>query len=199
MKVIAGLGNPGTEYKNTPHNIGFDVVDGLAVRLGADWKEASRFRALTAKTEQGGETLWLLKPQTFMNASGEAIAPFLRYYHATAADLIVVEDDTDLPLGKLRLRARGSSGGHRGLQSVITHLGTDGFIRIRLGVGRSGNGNMISHVLGKFGEDRRDMVAKLVEKAAEAVLCIAEKGLNEAMNRYNGWSADEASGEGAEA
>ncbi len=190
MKVIAGLGNPGTEYKNTPHNVGFDVVDALAVRLSASWKEAPRFRAAVAKTETGGETLWLMKPQTFMNASGEAIAPFLRYYHATAADLIVVEDDTDLPLGKLRLRARGSSGGHRGLQSVITHLATDNFIRIRLGVGRSVHGNMISHVLGKFGEDRRAQVEELVDAAAKAALCIAEKGLNEAMNRYNGWSVE---------
>lgn len=199
MKVIAGLGNPGTEYKNTPHNVGFDVVEAIAVRLGAEWKDATRFRAHVAKTELGGETLWLMKPQTFMNASGEAIAPFLRYYHASASDLIVVEDDTDLPLGKLRLRAKGSSGGHRGLGSVINQLGTESFIRVRLGVGRTGKGSLIPQVLGKFGEDRRDKVAQLVGKAAEAALCIAEKGLNEAMNRYNGWGVDDAEAEVATA
>lgn len=192
MKLIAGLGNPGESYANTPHNVGFDVVDLLAQRLEAGWKNSSGFNARVARATCAGTPLLLVKPQTFMNLSGNSVAPLLRYYGGTPADLTVVLDDADLPLGRLRIRASGGSGGHRGLASVIEALGTETFLRIRLGVGREEQGGLVGHVLGKFDETRRACVGKMAAAAADAVQCLTEKGLNEAMNRYNGWGAEEA-------
>ncbi len=192
MKMIAGLGNPGEAYANTPHNVGFDVVDLLAKRLDSGWKNSSGFHARVTRVTYAGETVWLVKPQTFMNLSGTSVAPLLRYYGGTPADLTVVLDDADLPLGRLRIRASGGSGGHRGLASVIEALGTEAFPRVRLGVGREERGGLIGHVLGKFGEDRLSLVRATIEAAADAVQCSTANGLNEAMNRYNGWSAEEA-------
>ena len=194
MKMIAGLGNPGREYEGTPHNVGFDVVDALASRLGASWKNSSKFHALAAKAEYAGEVLWLVKPQTYMNLSGQAVAPLLRYYAGTPADLIAVEDDADLPLGRLRIRGGGGSGGHHGLDSIIASLGTEAFARIRIGIGRRGRGNLASQVLGKFGPEQLAAAGKAIDAAADAALCLAEKGLNEAMNRFNGWDAQAPAG-----
>lgn len=192
MKVIAGLGNPGATYANTPHNVGFDVVDVLAQRFEAGWKNSSGFHAQVARTAFAGETLMLVKPQTFMNLSGTSVVPLLRYYGGSPDDLTVILDDADLPLGRLRIRASGGSGGHRGLASVIEVLGTEAFPRIRLGVGREEQGGLTGHVLGKFDETRRALVQELIGTAADAAKCLTEKGLNEAMNRYNGWTAEEA-------
>jgi PTH1 family peptidyl-tRNA hydrolase len=127
-----------------------------------------------------------------MNLSGTSVAPLLRYYGGAPADLTVVLDDADLPLGRLRIRASGGSGGHRGLASIIEALGTEAFPRIRLGVGREARGDLVGHVLGKFDGTRQTVVRAMVEAAADAVQCLTENGLNEAMNRYNGWSAEEA-------
>ncbi len=196
MKVIAGLGNPGATYANTPHNVGFDVVDTLAQRLGAEWKNSSGFHARVAKTTRAGEMLLLAKPQTFMNLSGTSVVPLLRYYGGEPADLTVVLDDADLPLGRLRIRASGGSGGHRGLASVIEALGTEAFPRVRLGVGRQEQRGLVDHVLGKFDETRLDTIRPEVEAAADAVMCLIEHGLNESMNRFNGWSADAAQTDG---
>ena len=192
MKMIAGLGNPGDAYANTPHNVGFDVVDLLALRLEAGWKNSSGFHARVARTTCAGETLLLAKPQTFMNLSGTSVAPLLRYYGGAPSDLTVILDDADLPLGKLRIRASGGSGGHRGLASIIEALGTETFPRVRLGVGREERGGLVSHVLGKFDGDRQSLVRTMIETAADAAQCLTTHGLNEAMNRYNGWSAEEA-------
>ena len=192
MKMIAGLGNPGETYANTPHNVGFDVVDLLALRLEAGWKNSSGFHARLARTTCAGETLLLAKPQTFMNLSGTSVAPLLRYYGGAPSDLTVILDDADLPLGKLRIRASGGSGGHRGLASIIEALGTEAFPRVRLGVGREERGGLVGHVLGKFDGDRQSLVRTMIETAADAAQCLTTNGLNEAMNRYNGWSAEEA-------
>ena len=192
MKLIAGLGNPGATYANTPHNVGFDVVDRLAERFDAGWKNSSGFRAHVARAARAGGPLLLAKPQTFMNLSGTSVAPLLRYYGGTPADLTVVLDDADLPLGTLRIRASGGSGGHRGLASIIEAMGTEAFPRVRLGVGRDAWGNLVDHVLHKLNGDRLEVVRTMVEAAADAVVCLTEKGLNEAMNRFNGWSAAEA-------
>lgn len=192
MKLIAGLGNPGVKYASTPHNIGFDVVDLLAKRLGVDWKSSSRFHACVAKTQVAGDTVLLAKPQTFMNLSGTSVVPLLRYYGGGSGDLTVVLDDADLPLGTLRIRPAGGSGGHRGLQSVIEALGTPTFPRVRLGVGRDQQRDELAdHVLGKFDATQRTLADQLVETAADAVLWLTENGLNEAMNRFNGWQAVE--------
>ena len=192
MKMIAGLGNPGEAYANTPHNVGFDVVDLLALRLEAGWKNSSGFHARVARTTCADGALLLAKPQTFMNLSGTSVAPLLRYYGGAPSDLTVVLDDADLPLGKLRIRTSGGSGGHRGLASIIEALGTEAFPRIRLGVGREERSGLKDHVLGKFDKNRQPLVDAMIATAADAVQCLTANGLNEAMNRYNGWSAEEA-------
>ena len=195
MKLIAGLGNPGENYANTPHNVGFDVVDGLAQRLEAGWKNSSGFHARVARTTYAGEALMLVKPQTFMNLSGTSVVPLLRYFNGDPKDLTVVLDDADLPLGRLRIRTSGGSGGHRGLASVIEALGTDTFARVRLGVGREERKGLVDHVLGKFDEPRLKLVQATVGAAVDAVLCLIEHGLDESMNRFNGWSAEQAQSE----
>ncbi len=189
MNVIAGLGNPGETYANTPHNVGFDVVDALADRLGAGWKNGSGFHARVARTAHAGKPIMLVKPQTFMNLSGTSVAPLLRYFGGEPRDLTVVLDDADLPFGRLRIRTSGGSGGHRGLASVIETLGTEAFPRIRLGVGRAERQGLVGHVLGKFDGDRLNTVREMVAAAADAALCLIANGLDEAMNRFNGWSA----------
>ena len=187
MKVVAGLGNPGKKYDNTPHNIGFDIVDILAEKLSAGWKNHANFRVSTAKASWKGTQLLLVKPQTFMNLSGTGIAPLMRYFRCKPEDLTVVVDDADLPLGRLRIRAKGGAGGHNGLASIIENLGTQEFARVRVGVGRETPGGLIKHVLNKFASDHKEMVEGAVETATEAVLCLIENDLIESMNRYNGW------------
>ncbi|MFA7172919.1 MAG: aminoacyl-tRNA hydrolase [Kiritimatiellia bacterium] len=187
MKVVAGLGNPGIKYDNTPHNIGFEVINRLAEKLNAGWTSSRSFRAYIAKTTCLGSQLMLVKPQTFMNLSGTSLAKILRYFRCAPSDLVVVLDDADLPLGRLRVRGQGGAGGHRGLISIIESLGTDDFARVRLGVGRETDRNLVDHVLNKFSTDSNDMVARSVQTAADAVICLIENDLNESMNRYNGW------------
>ena len=192
MKVIAGLGNPGSEYDDTPHNVGFDVVALLAGRLAADWRRSTRLQARLARADRAGETWLLVQPQTFMNLSGASVAPALRYHGGGPEDLVVVLDDADLPLGRLRIRADGGSGGHRGLASIIAALGTEAFARVRLGVGRDAGSGLVDHVLGKFDPGRRAQARQMVVTAADAVQCLAENGVAEAMNRFNGGLAEEA-------
>ena len=187
MKVVAGLGNPGKKYDNTPHNIGFEIVDLLADKLSAGWKTHANFRVSAAKASWKGAQLLLVKPQTFMNLSGTGIAPLMRYFRCEPEDLTVVVDDADLPLGRLRIRAKGGAGGHNGLASIIENLGTQEFARLRVGVGRETPGGLIKHVLNKFAADQKKMVESAVETAAEAVLCLIDNDLTESMNRYNGW------------
>jgi peptidyl-tRNA hydrolase, PTH1 family len=187
VKVVAGLGNPGKKYDNTPHNIGFDVVNLLAEKLDADWKNHPRFQADLARSSYKGVPLLLVKPGTFMNLSGNAVAPLMRYLRCQNEDLTVVVDDADLPLGRIRIRAKGGNGGHNGLASIIENLGTDEFARVRLGVGRTIGDGLVEHVLSKFADDLKSVVSRSVNTAAEAVLCLLEKDLTESMNRYNGW------------
>lgn len=191
MKIIAGLGNPGEAYAQTAHNVGFDVVDLIAQRLNVEWKNSTGFHARTTKTTYAGQQLMLVKPQTFMNLSGYSVAPLLRYFGGTPADLTVISDDADLPLGRLRIRASGGNGGHRGLLSIIEQLGTEDFPRLRVGVGREDRrGDLASQVLAKLDATRQTILRKAVDVAAEAALSLIEQGLSETMNRYNGWSAE---------
>jgi len=192
VKLIAGLGNPGADYANTPHNVGFDVVDLVAARLGAEWKSSSGFNALVARADLAKSALWLVKPQTYMNLSGISVSAMLRYYRGAPQDLVVVSDDADLALGRLRIRAAGGSGGHLGLASIINALGSEAFPRVKLGVGRAvRQGGLTSHVLGKFDPARRLLAERMAALAADAVQCLVTKGLDEAMNRYNGLRYDE--------
>lgn len=190
MKVVAGLGNPGPEYSNTPHSIGFEVVDALAREAAAEWRRAAAFKGEMAMAmTPAGKTI-LVKPMTFMNLSGDCVAPVVKYHNATPADLVVVSDDIDLPVGRIRIRVGGSAGGHNGLKSVIERLGSPAFVRVRVGVGRDAGDRtkVISHVLGKFDPASRAVMDKVVPAAARAVLQILSEGPQAAMNAWNGWT-----------
>lgn len=192
MKVVAGLGNPGAEYANTPHSIGFEVVDALARMAGADWKKSASFKGEIADCVAAGGKLKLLKPTTYMNLSGDSVAPVVKYHNATVDDLVVVSDDIDLPVGRIRVRKGGSAGGHNGLKSVIERTGSPDFVRVRVGVGREDHDRerVIGHVLGKFPPDVRAVMDKVVPAAAQAVLKVVSEGPQAAMNAFNGWTPE---------
>lgn len=195
MKTVVGLGNPGKEYADTPHNAGFSVVDELAAELSCRLSRSWRFRADTGEAAIGGEKVLLAKPRTYMNRSGEAVAAILRWRRLGPQDLIVVLDDADLDAGRLRIRPGGSSGGHKGLASVIACLGTDEFARVRIGIGRRRRGeDLTAHVLAPLGPEERRRMRPAIRSAAEAVRCVVEFGCEAAMNRFN-----RAPGEAADA
>jgi len=183
MKVICGLGNPGPRYKGTRHNIGFDVLDELARRAGLVFESAPA-EALIARWR--ASDVLLIKPLTFMNLSGQALGELVRYFKVDVADVLVVLDEVQLPLGKLRARARGSAGGHNGLKSVIEHLGTD-VSRLRISVGRGDSQrDLADHVLAKFDKDEADEAARMTTRAADAAETFVTGGIAEVMNRFNG-------------
>ena len=185
--LIVGLGNPGTQYENTRHNVGFEVADELAGRARVPLQKL-KYRALTNTVEIGGEKVLLMKPVTYMNLSGEAVRPAADFYKIPPEHIIVISDDTALDVGKLRIRKSGSAGGHNGLKSIIQHLGTDQFPRIRVGVGKKPHPDydLADWVLGKFqGEDRK-AIAAAVERCADAVECYIKEGPDRAMNKFNG-------------
>lgn len=185
MKLIAGLGNPGSKYQRTRHNVGFRVLDRVAQRLDALF-DREKYQALIAEARHGRESVLLLKPQTYMNLSGASVVRALRYKGGEPEDLLVVVDDVNLALGRVRLRQEGSAGGHNGLKSVIEHLGTLAFARLRVGIGAGGqSGDLTDHVLGKFAPDEEPLMDKAVERAADAVLSFIEDGAVATMNRYN--------------
>lgn len=187
MKVVVGLGNPGKEYQSTPHNAGFAVVEELARRLDATLSRSWRTKARTGKCFHGSEKVLLVEPQTFMNRSGEAVSSVMRYNRLEAEDLVVVVDDADLPVGRVRVRAQGSSGGHRGLESVIGSIGAKDFVRIRVGIGRgSRKGGLIDYVLSPLKGEDADIFGRGVKTAADAVECVIEDGVEKAMNEFNG-------------
>ena len=182
MKAIVGLGNPGTEYSGTRHNVGFDVIEELARRWTAKLKKWKSTADLAVVTDR--EVL-LVQPKTFMNESGFAVSAVMAFYKIQPADVLVIVDDVQLPLGKLRLRQSGSAGGHNGLKSVIAHVGQD-FPRLRIGVERGHPELDLSHrVLSKFPPDEREVVNRAVARAADAVETFVSDGLFVAMNRFN--------------
>lgn len=185
MKIIAGLGNPGVQYANTPHSIGFEVVDRLASNLGLVWEEKRAYKALWAKGSLAGVPVILVKPQTFMNLSGESLAPLVKYSNATARDLIVVQDDIDLPVGRVKVRKSGSSGGHNGIRNIIERLGTPDFIRLKLGVGKGDD--VVGHVLGAFNPQSRHIMDEVVAESPKMLQVLLKEGPDRAMNIYNGW------------
>jgi peptidyl-tRNA hydrolase, PTH1 family len=183
MKLIVGLGNPGRRYAGTRHNVGFDVLDLLAKRHGLDWESAPA-DAIMAKWRAAGALL--AKPLTFMNLSGYAVGDLLRYFKVDFSGLLVVVDDVNLELGRLRTRAAGSAGGHNGLKSLIGQLGTDDFARLRIGVGRGdARRDLADHVLATFDPSEREIVAETVGRAADAVELFITEGIGPVMNRYN--------------
>ena len=189
MKIIAGLGNPGREYESTPHSIGFEVADAVVREMGAALRRSPSFKGDLADGRFAEGKVLVVKPMTFMNLSGDSVAPVVKYHNATPADLVVVSDDIDLPVGRLRIRKGGSAGGHNGLKSVIERLGSPDFVRLRIGVGRDrkDRSEVIGHVLGKFDPDTRTlMTAKVVPAAVKALAQILAEGPEAAMNTWNG-------------
>lgn len=186
MYVIAGLGNPTAKYDNTRHNVGFDTVDMLANKYNIRLTER-KHRALSGTGIIGGEKVMLVKPQTFMNLSGESIGAILNFYKLDAAQrLIVIYDDIDLAPGKLRIRKKGSAGGHNGIKNIIAHVGTQEFLRIRVGVGQKPEGwDLADYVLSRFSKEERKAVEEAMEDATEAVVLMLQGEADAAMNRYN--------------
>lgn len=184
--LIVGLGNPGDKYASTPHSVGFEAVDAVAREIGATWENKRAFESLIAKGEFAGRKVILAKPQTFMNLSGEAVKPLLKYHNLSAADLIVVQDDIDLPLGRIRIRKTGSCGGHNGVRNIIDQLGTSDFVRLKIGVGKE-KGNVIGHVLGKFDPESRKLMDLVVADMVQVLAAIVKNGPDQAMNSYNGY------------
>jgi PTH1 family peptidyl-tRNA hydrolase len=185
MKAIVGLGNPGATYHGTRHNVGFAVADELARRAGVSF-ESARAEALVARWRKGEGPVLLVKPLTFMNHSGQAVGELARYFRIEPADLLVVVDDVQLPLGRLRARRTGSAGGHNGLKSVIAQLGPD-FARLRLGVGRGdARRDLADHVLARFEAEEAADAAAMVARAADAAEMFVTDGIAAVMNAYNG-------------
>ena len=188
MKIVVGLGNPGAQYANTPHSVGFETVDAIAAEIGASWEEKRQFKCLLAKGVFAGQQVMLVKPQTYMNLSGESVAPVVKYHNATNADLLVIQDDIDLPVGRMRVRKGGSCGGHNGIRNIIERIGTQDFARLKLGVGKD-KSNVIGHVLGKFDPTARKTMDLVVAEAVKAAAAILRDGPDRAMNAYNGFDA----------
>ncbi len=185
MKIIAGLGNPGREYENTKHNVGFMTLDILADKLGIEIRKL-RFKALIGEGRIGTEKVILVKPQTYMNLSGESLREIVSFYKIEMEDLIVIYDDIDIPVGTLRIRSRGSAGTHNGMRSVVYQLQDDGFPRIRVGIGgEKGGRDLVHYVISGFTGDDRDKMREAILKAADAAECIVTDGISTAMNRYN--------------
>lgn len=186
MYIIAGLGNPGKEYENTRHNIGFDVIDRLAEEENIAVME-SKHKALIGKGYVAGQKVILAKPQTFMNLSGESIREIVDYYKVDdTAELIVISDDISLDVGQIRIRKKGSAGGHNGIKDIIAHLGTQEFQRIRVGVGEKPKDyDLAAYVLGHFAAEDRKKVEEAIAQAADAVELMVQDRADEAMNLYN--------------
>lgn len=189
MKLIVGLGNPGKDYDKTRHNIGWDLIDALASASGIK-VDKREHKALTGKGMIAGESVLLVKPQTFMNLSGEAVGALVRYYDVPLTDLLVLTDDIHLPVGKIRLRGRGSSGGQNGLKSIASHLGTQEWARLRLGVGEPPPGLQIDWVLSRFSTGDRKIVDETLIIASGAVDVWLKDGIETAMNRFNAGDAN---------
>ncbi len=184
LKVIVGLGNPGRQYHGTRHNVGYAVVDLLAESPNAS-RFQSRFQAQVAELVEEGLKLLLVKPETYMNLSGRSVRQLLDFYQLPVEDLLVVCDDINLPLGKLRARARGTHGGHNGLRDIQNHLGTTEYARLRLGVGAPPEEGAVDYVLGRFRSSERDVIDEAIRTAAQAVIVWANRGIDACMNEFN--------------
>lgn len=189
FRLLVGLGNPGREYAGTRHNVGFMVLDRLAAAWGAAFRADKKWQADVAVASSqnpcGTGDVWLCKPQTYMNLSGESVGEIARFYKIEPARVFVILDDMALPLGRLRIRERGTAGGHNGLQSILDHLGTQDIPRLRIGIGSAEPGAAVGHVLGRFAVDERPLVEQSLDRAAEAVRFAQENDLPSAMNRFN--------------
>lgn len=184
MKLIVGLGNPGREYEKTRHNVGFMVMDRISdvLNVSIDMK---KFNGEYVKFKYLGEDVILLKPMTYMNNSGESVIQVMNYFKIDVSDLLIIYDDMDMPVGKLRLRESGSAGGHNGVKSIIAHVGTQNFKRIRVGIDKHPRIKVIDYVLGRFNKDEQLLIDEGIENAVQAVQVFLEKDFVTAMNRFN--------------
>jgi len=187
IRLVAGLGNPGSEYAATRHNIGFMVVDQLAAQFGSSWEKSAKWDALSARC---GAVL-LVKPMSFMNRSGYPLFAVAQFYKIPQQEILVVLDDLALQLGRLRLRARGRSGGHNGLESIIVQFGTEEIPRLRVGIGHAPREGYVDYVLSRFFDDEKPLVRSAISRAVEAVKCAIDNGLVSAMNTFNKTETDE--------
>jgi PTH1 family peptidyl-tRNA hydrolase len=193
LRLVIGLGNPGPKYAGTRHNVGFMALERLAAAAGSGFRNQARLQGLLAEVGSGEQRLRLLMPQTFMNESGRAIRSALDWFGLQPQELLVVVDDMDLPLGKLRLRASGSAGGHNGLRSTISHLGTQEFPRLRIGIGAPADNPIerkartIGHVLGRFSPDEQPLLTQVLAEVEAGIGLIQRQGLSRAANRINGF------------
>jgi PTH1 family peptidyl-tRNA hydrolase len=181
IRLVAGLGNPGPEYRQTRHNIGFMVIDRLASELGMNW---DRFNKADAAIAKSGD-LFLVKPQAFMNRSGHPLFAVAQFYKIEPAEVLVVFDDFALPLGRVRIRPDGGTGGHNGLESIIVQFGSDQIPRLRIGIGAAPMQGAVDHVLGRFFEEELPLVGTVIDRAVDAVKCAIDNGLVSAMNKFN--------------
>ena len=184
MKIIAGLGNPGKEYENTTHNVGFLTIDILAEKYDIKVNKI-KFKGLVGEGMIGTEKVILVKPQTYMNLSGQCIREIVAFYKLDMEDLVVIYDDIDLPMGNLRIRKKGSAGTHNGMRSIIYDLQDDGFPRVRVGIGGERKGDLANYVISGFSGDDRKLIEEAIVKAADAVTCLVEDGIDRAMVDYN--------------
>lgn len=185
MKVIVGLGNPGSEYAKTKHNVGFMFIDAMAEKLGvSEWRD--KFEAKIAETRIGSEKVLLVKPMTYMNESGQAVGPIMSFYKLLPEDLIVVHDDMDIPAGTIRIRKKGSAGGHNGIKSILAHVGDEHFARVRIGIGRPLTGwTVVNHVLAPFSNEDAPRIDEAIKYLEPAVECIINDDVDMAMNKFN--------------
>ena len=184
MYIIVGLGNPGKKYENTRHNMGFLAVDLLAEKYGIKVNKL-RFKALTGEGRIAGQKVLIMKPQTYMNLSGESVRQALEYYKEDSQNLIVIYDDIDIPTGSVRIRKKGSAGTHNGMRSILYQIQTEDFPRIRVGIGSGKKENLIDYVTGGVSSSEKTLLEEYLIKAAEGAACIVEKGIDKAMNEYN--------------
>ena len=189
MHAIVGLGNPGKRYEYTKHNVGFITLDYLAERHGIKINKI-KHKALIGEGSINGQKVLLVKPQTFMNLSGNAVREVLDYYKLDPNELIVVFDDADIEMGRLRIRSGGSAGTHNGMKSIIQSIQIDHFPRIKIGIGRGKEADLASYVLGGFGKKEKDIMEKAIDRAAGAIECLLKEGIASAMNTYNVWEPD---------
>jgi len=185
MKLIIGLGNIGEKYAFTRHNVGFMVLDKLALKEGFSFREEKKLKCFLAKARINGEEFLLIKPTTFMNLSGEALRAVIDYYKVVAEDILVIYDDLSLDLGKMRFRANGSDGGHNGIKSIIQHLGGNKFARLKIGIGPQPHIPAENFVLQNFSKEQLEDLKTVLDKAIEAVLFFFAEGIDKAQNRFN--------------
>lgn len=185
MKMIVGLGNPGNEYAGTRHNVGWMLVDALAEHLGInEWR--SREKGMVAEGRIGSEKILLVKPLTYMNNSGECVGPLMRWYKLEPEDIMAAHDDMDIPIGTIRIRKKGSAGGHNGIKSLLSRIGSENFGRLRIGIGRPQPGwSVINHVLAKFNDQEQEKIGDAIKQLIPAVECMVLEGPDMAMNKFN--------------